>query len=76
MSTASATSALPAETIVAVVDGLIESESISAGARLTAISALALAAQRRGLDPEAPIDGDVLDTLVVDAIPSHLWMHA
>lgn len=67
---------LPAETIVACVDGLIESESISAGARLTAIGCLARAAAARGLDHEAPIDGDVLDTLVVEAIPSALWMHA
>lgn len=75
MSTASATS-LPAVTIVEVIDELIESESISAGARLTAIGHLAHAAIRRGLDHEAPIDGDVMDTLVVDAIPSQLWMFA
>lgn len=72
----SSSTSLPAETIVDVVDGLIESESISAGARLTAIGHLARVAKARGLNPDAPIDGDVLDTLVVDAIPSQLWMHA
>jgi hypothetical protein len=75
MSTASATS-LPAITIVECIDELIESESISIGARLTAIGHLAHAARRRGLDHEAPIDGDVMDTLVVDAIPRSLWLHA
>jgi hypothetical protein len=75
MSTASAT-ALPAQTIVEVIDGFIESESISAGARLTAIGALAAEAKRRGFDPELPIDSDALDTLVVDALPSQLWMFA
>lgn len=71
----SATS-LPAETIVAAIDGLIEGEALSAGARLTAIAHLATAASARGLNPEAPIDGDLLDTLIVDAIPSVLWLHA
>jgi hypothetical protein len=75
MSTASATS-LPAVTIVEVVDEFVAAGSISAGARLTAIGHLAHAAIARGLDHEAPIDGDVMDTLVVDAIPSHLWMFA
>jgi len=75
MNTESAT-ALPAATIVETVDALVEGGSISVGARLTVIGHLAHAAIERGLDHNAPIDGDVLDSLTVDAIPSHLWLHA
>lgn len=76
MNNASATVTLPAITIVACVDELIESGSLSEGARITAVARLADEAMRRGLDPHAPIDGDLMDTLVVDAIPAHLWMFA
>jgi len=76
MSTASATVTLPAATLVEVIDELIESESISIGARGTAYLALVVEARRRGFDPALPIDGDVLDTLVIDAIPRALWLHA
>lgn len=73
MNTASATAFLPAQTIVEVVAGLVESGALSQGARVTAVARIADEATRRGLDPQAPIDGDLLDTLVVDAIPSKLW---
>lgn len=76
MSTASATVTLPAQTVTAVVADLIESGSLSEGARISAVARLADEAIRRGLDPHAPIDGDLLDTMVVDAIPAHLWMFA
>jgi len=75
MSTASVT-ALPAVTVVEVIDELIAGGSISVGARTSAMAHLALEAQRRGFDPQAPIDGDAMDTLVVDAIPSSLWVFA
>lgn len=76
MTTASATVTLPAITIVDCVAELVEGGSLSAGARISAVARLADEAMRRGLDPHAPIDGDLMDTLVVDAIPAHLWLFA
>ena len=75
MSTASATT-LPAATIRETADEFVAAGSIGAGARLTVFAHLAKAAQARGLDYERPIDGDVLDELVIDAVPAHLWTYA
>ena len=75
MSTASATS-LPAQTIAEVVDDLIKSESLSVGARVTVTRCIVAEVRRRGFNPDEAIDGDALDTLVVDAIPAQLWLHA
>lgn len=50
---------LPAQTIVEVVSDLIESGSISIGARRTVTAAIAAEARRRGFSIAAPIDGDV-----------------
>lgn len=65
MHTESATT-LPAQTIVELTNQLIDLDVVSEGARITFVARMADGAIRRGLDPHAPIDGDVLDEISMD----------